>query len=114
MSTKVQLISYRPPKAGSDAKYVARVAFVYECDMAPVLVKRSYNAGTDEKPEWRNIEVAAVHDARKVEVKEAFIRESQKGNYYVDVRGVDVPYEVGQTVLQLAADENVKRKDDAA
>lgn len=114
MSTKVQLISYRPPKAGSDAKYIARVSFVYECDMAPVQVKRSYNAGDEKQADWRNIEVAAIHDAKKVEVKEAYIRESQKGNYYVDVRGVDVPYEIAQTVLQLAADENVKRKGDAA
>ena len=55
MSSKVQLVSYRPPKEGSDAKYVARIAFVYECDMAPVQVKRSYNAGTHDKPEWRSV-----------------------------------------------------------
>lgn len=106
----VKLNGYRQRDPDSNAKYIARVSFAFvPDDLQPLQIKRSYNAAKSEKDpaDWKNIDVAEIHQAKTVIVKEAYIRQSKKGNYYLDVSGLDVPFDVAARVLELAAERNI-------
>lgn len=85
--------------APADAKYLAKVSFAFRPSaFEPLRITRRAEVGG----EWRTFTDAEIDGAQIVRIKSAFVRQSQKGELYVQTSGVDIPWEISRAVADEA------------
>lgn len=92
-----EIATVKPAPTG--ANYIARVAFAYRpSDMYPLRITHS----VEKADGYRNYTDAEIDGATRVRVNSAFLRKSQKGDLYVQVNGLDLPWDLSKAVAEAA------------
>ncbi|MGH7242909.1 MAG: hypothetical protein ACREJD_05775 [Phycisphaerales bacterium] len=108
---RIQLFSAKraESKPGSDStNFLAMVSFGWQPEgMDRLKVTRDFKDGD----EWKTSTIAELDGVSMVRVNSAFLKKSAKGEFYIQVQSLDLPWEVSKAVAQLAI---AKLKEDRA
>lgn len=95
-----EILSLRPSK--DEASYIAQISFAFRpSDFEPLKVTRRVKTGD----KWTTFVDAEIDGARTVRVRSAFLRQSDKGELYVQTNGLQIPWKVNQMVSQAAHEQ---------
>lgn len=98
-TTDFEIISVKPADPGGTHNYLARVSFAFTPSrFMPLIVKHDAKKGS----EWRKYIDAEIHGAATVQVRNAFLRCSQKGEPFVQVSTLDLPWDFAKQVAEAA------------
>lgn len=91
------IASVKPAPSG--ANYIARVGFAFRpSDMYPLRLTRS----VEKSDGYHNYIDAEIEGAKLVRVNSAFLRKSKKGDLYVQLQGLGIPWDLSRAVAEAA------------
>lgn len=98
---KFVIQSVRLSKPGQ--RFMGLVSFAYEpSSFYPVKIKNDWK---DSDGEWKSSLVAEIEGADRVRVNNAFVRQSEKGEYYCSAQGLDIPWDLAVAVGRAAHEQ---------